>query len=349
MTSAEINLKGTHATRFGRDRWSTLGHPQRTHDGPAILPVGATPDVSAPGDERLLATHGRTFHFAARFLPHSLRRELVTLYAFFRTLDDLVDAPPANTRPDDVRHELAAWHEWLTNHSTGCAPREPLGSNLAHVTTVRRVPDPIVLDFLAGVSLDLDVRQIGDFAELRRYCYGVAGTVGLALAHVMGATSSHALAAAEHLGVAMQLTNIVRDIGGDLANGRVYLPEDELRAFGLSRSRLIELYVRQQGPDERFRALMRFQIARARQYYARGMAGIWLLPPDCRLPILLAARLYRRILDVIERNGYDVLRERAATGFGEKVREAVLAFALDHMWRWGESPIPTDMEIPVES
>lgn len=302
-----------------------------------------------PSDnERILATHGRTFHFAARFLPPKLRRPVVTLYAFFRTLDDLVDEPEEGSQRQDVRVELEAWRDWLTRNRSRPAPREPLGSSLASLIAEYQLPIPLFLDFLEGLAADLEVRQIENLKDLNRYCYAVAGTVGLAMAHVLGASSPQALAAAEQLGIAMQLTNILRDVGDDLNAGRIYLPQEELVRFGSSREHLFQLFKSQCGPDECFRALIRALITHTHRYYTNGIAGIWLLPPECRLPILLAARLYRRILSVIERNHYDVLRRRAATSFPEKVREATVAFTLDRLWRRGEIYPHAEMEMVCE-
>ncbi len=146
----------------------------------------------------------------------------------------------------------------------------------------------------------------------------------------------------------MQLTNILRDVGGDLASGRIYLPQEDLARFGSSRAHLVQLYRDRHGPDERFRALMRYQVTRAHRYYVHGMSGIWLLPRNCRLPILVAGRLYRRILTAIERKNYDVLRSRAATSFPEKLREAAIAFTLDQLWRRGEEWPSTDVGVLLE-
>ncbi len=299
-------------------------------------------------EEQLLATHGRTFHFAARFFPPTLRRPITTLYAFFRTLDDLVDEPGEHNQSERVREELCAWHAWFTMHGSSPAPREPLGERLAVIMADYHIPTGIFLDFLAGLTIDLEPREMLTFAEMERYCYGVAGTVGRALAHVMGATSDQALHAAESLGIAMQLTNILRDVGSDLAVGRLYLPRDDLARFGSSRAHLCQLIRAQRGPDARFRAFMRYQTARASDYYAQSMPGIWLLPPQCRLPVLLAARLYRRILTVIARRDYDVLRLRAATSFPEKIGEAMIAFMLDRLWRGGEIFPCREMEVRGE-
>jgi phytoene synthase len=263
----------------------------------------------------------------------------VTLYAFFRTLDDLVDEPSPGYQVQDIRAELHAWKLWFIEKHSISAPREPLGAKLAAVLAERPVPTAIFLDFLAGLNSDLEPREVRDFNEMHRYCYQVAGTVGLAMAHILGTNSAQSnviLSAAKDLGIGMQLTNILRDVGGDLAAGRIYLPQEDLARFGSSRTHLFQLLRDQSGPDDRFRALMRYQVARAHHYYIRGMPGIWMLPASCRLPILIAGRLYRRILTVIEHKGYDVLRSRAATSFSEKVREAAIAFTLDQLWRRGE-------------
>ncbi|HZR42747.1 MAG TPA: phytoene/squalene synthase family protein [Ktedonobacteraceae bacterium] len=307
------------------------------------LPV-ATPQA----DEELLATHGKTFHFATRFFPPELRSSVVTLYAFFRTLDDLVDEPAAGKQPADVRLELAAWQAWFTQNRAFAAPRQQLGSQLDALLTVHPIPATIFLDFLDGLASDLEPREVHSFAELYRYCYQVAGTVGLAMTYLLGAHSPLALLAAQNLGIAMQLTNILRDVGSDLAAGRLYIPLDDLKQFGSSRTHLFQLYHDHRGPDKRFCNLMRYQIARAQRYYARGMHGIWLLPTNCRLPVLIAGRLYQRILTVIEHQEYDVLRARAATTLLEKLHEAAIAFSLARLWSQGEASFAPEMEVFLE-
>jgi len=317
-------------------------HRDRLSEG--IIPSLRLPASGGTTDEWLLATYGRTFHFAARFLSPKHRHLVVILYAFFRTLDDLVDQPDKSRPIEDIRRELDAWKNWFTEGCTIPAPREPLGSRLAAVLAAHPVPSPVFLDFLDGLASDLEALEMCDFHDLYRYCYRVAGTVGLAMAHVLGVSSAQGLAAAQCLGIGMQLTNILRDVGGDLASGRIYLPREDLEGFGSSRAHLSQLYADRRGPDDRFRALMRYQIARAHRYYVHGMSGIWLLPPECRLPILIASRLYRRILLAIEQKNYDVLRSRAATSFPQKLREAAIAFTLNQLWRRGEDLASIEVE-----
>ena len=299
--------------------------------------------------EQLFATHGKTFHFASHFFPKSIRPAVVTLYAFFRTLDDLVDERPADWQAAPVRRELDAWQEWFQRGCSSIAPREPLGSSLASILSDAQIPFSLFEEFLQGLRSDLEPRAFANFQELSHYCYQAAGTVGLAMAYVLGARSEQALRSARHLGIAMQLTNIVRDVGRDLANGRIYLPQDELARFGSSSEHLSQLYQARQGPDERFREIMRYQITRARLSYAEGLHGCWLLPRDCRVPILLAGRLYQRILAQIEQHNYDVLRKRAATSLLTKVWEAGIAVLLATLWQFGEVELLTEREPAYEA
>jgi phytoene synthase len=165
------------------------------------------------------------------------------------------------------------------------------------------------------MEMDLDVTRYADFAELDRYCYRVAGVVGLMMTHVLGCRSDRCLPNALALGTAMQLTNILRDIAEDYRMGRVYLPQDELRRFGVEESDLARGRV-----DDRFRVLMRFQIERARHYYEESEAGIpWLIGDSSRLTVRVMGRLYGGILGAIERQDYDVFRARARVSTPRKL------------------------------
>jgi phytoene synthase len=296
---------------------------------PRLLPRRADREPS----EALLARHARTFAFAARWLPPDRRRAATILYAFCRTLDDMVDDLDPGQDARAVLDELAGWRAWFLAGRAGQAPREPLGASLAALQAEHDIPVDCFLDLIDGLAADAAPRELRDAAQLRRYCHDVAGTVGIAMAHVLGAPEPPAVAAAEALGVAMQLTNILRDVGEDLTRDRLYLPLDELARDGSSRAHLAGLAAAGRGPDDIFRAVMRRQVARAYAWYDRGLAGIDLLPDDCQAPIRIAGRLYRRILIVIERRDYDVLRRRAATTRFEKAWEAGRALA--EAWRPG--------------
>ncbi|MBV9353963.1 MAG: phytoene/squalene synthase family protein [Chloroflexi bacterium] len=270
----------------------------------------------------------RTFAFAARFLPPPRRRAAAGLYAFARAVDDLVDAPPPAWSPEQVRACLMAWRAWLKQPTLSSAPDPGLARALLPALVIYQVPPRYLELLLDGVGSDLYRRDICSWPELRDYCVHVASSVGLAMCYVLGAGHEpRARQAAVELGIAMQLTNILRDVGADLADGRVYLPADELAAHGYSRDRLTLLGQRvlrgePDAVDDAFRELMRRQIARAHAYYERGLDGVCHLPAECRPSILLAGRLYRAILAEIEAADYVVFGRRAATSTRRKILEA---------------------------
>ena len=304
---------------------------------PAISSTVQTSIVDSDASIRQsISVHARTFSFAARFLPPEKRAATTVLYAFCREVDDLVDEPVPGRSRMDVRAALDAWECWLTGDRRMIGPSEPLAGELAAVIDQYGIPVQYLVDLLEGLRTDLEPVEFQDEAELRRYCYCVASTVGLGMAHILGATSDAALSAAADLGAAMQRTNILRDVGEDLFFGRVYLPKNTLGDFNLTRQDLDKMLRSNSGPDQRLRALMRDEVAKTRALYQQGMPGIWLLPSDSRLPILLATRLYRRILTVIERRDYDTLRARASTSRREKLEEAAIALFIDRLWRRGE-------------
>jgi len=297
------------------------------------MPVRGTGDTVAnsgptldPDLAALLPEKARTFAFAARFLPRDQRNRVVVLYAFCRLMDDLVDEPRPGVGPEAIRRQLAAWRDWLRAEGAGPTMPEPtpLATSVRTLIEECRLPVAYLLGLLDALESDLGPVRMADFGELRRYCFLVAGTVGLAMCHLLGARQPEALVAAAELGIAMQLTNILRDLGSDLRAGRCYLPADELAAFGYTVERLAAR-ARDGRRDDAFRALMRYQIGRARQQYARGLAGVPLLPTEAQPAILIAGRLYRAILDAIEASDFDVFQRRAATTGRTKLYEAVSA------------------------
>jgi 15-cis-phytoene synthase len=180
------------------------------------------------------------------------------------------------------------------------------------------VPLQAALDLLRGARLDVTVGRYATYDDLRDYCYLVASTVGLLVTPILGALDDAALRHAIALGGAMQLTNILRDVGEDARMNRIYLPADEMRRFGYTETDLLAATV-----DERFVALMRFQIARARQLYRDAEPGIAQLQPESRYAVRLALYLYRDILRAIEVNRYDVFSKRAYVPLQAKLRTAL--------------------------
>jgi phytoene synthase len=251
---------------------------------------------------RIIQQIARTFYYGSLFLPEQKRRAAWALYAFCRVADDIADEPDLYPEPLSA---LAHWRADLLGAYDG-KPRGPVMRAWADALTRWPVPLQPALDLLDGVEMDVRGGAYATFEDLRLYCYRVAGTVGLLTAPILGYDDAHAPEAAVDLGIAMQLTNILRDIGEDRARGRIYLPADEMAAFGYGRDELERGVV-----NAAFINLIEFQIARAETYYERGMAGIALLHPDARLAITLSGELYRAILYRIRRNHYDVFTQRA--------------------------------------
>ncbi len=253
----------------------------------------------------MTATWARSFHFASRFLPYHKRRAIYALYDFCRHADNLVDIR-GDRSVAEVRLELAALAAEVRRiHAHGHASLRWI----ALADTMRRYPVPLepLLELIDGVSIDLGQVEFATFQELKQYCRLVAGGVGLMLGPVLGAENEGFSEPGVRLGIAMQLTNVLRDIGEDLERGRVYLPTDELAEFGLDRSALEQ---RRVTPE--FRAFMQHQVARARRYFSAGDAVVPLFPHDgSRLTVRLLQRTYAGILDAIERAEYDVFRRRA--------------------------------------
>jgi phytoene synthase len=256
--------------------------------------------------EQVTAEWARSFYFASRFLPHAKRSAVFALYDYCRHADNLVDR--RGDRPAAlVRADLAELADNLRRMHAG---ERPDGRRwLALWDTLRRYPVPLepLLALLDGVAMDLGAVEVPDFPSLERYCRLVAGGVGLMLGPILGAEDDGFDAVGVRLGVAMQLTNVLRDVGEDLDAGRLYLPASDLARFGLTRA---DLERRRVTPA--FRALMQFQIERARGYFASGARVVDLFPRDgSRLTVRLLQSTYAGILDAIERLDYDVFRARA--------------------------------------
>lgn len=256
----------------------------------------------------LTRAHSRTFYLASGLLPSAKRRAVRALYAFCRFSDDLVDR-----RGGDRQQALERWRLSALNPNP---PADDLVAVAWAETRKRhRIPWLYAEDLIDGVARDLVVTRYPSFDALVDYCYGVASTVGLMAMHIIGFSGPEAIAYAVRLGVAMQLTNVLRDVGEDWRAGRVYLPQDEMAAFGIS-----EAGIAAGRADERWCTFIRFQITRARRLYAEALPGITFLPTDGRFAVAAAAELYRAILDDIEAHDGDVFIQRAHLGWWDKVR-----------------------------
>jgi phytoene synthase len=296
--------------------------------------------------DSLTAVNSRSFHLASSLLPPGQRAAVRALYAFCRVSDDIVDrdvdraGDHAGDRnplgiaatPDLLGGSRSlALEEWRRLATANHPPSDqPVALAWAHARQRYQVPDRYAEQLIDGVARDLEQTRYQTFAELASYCYGVASTVGLMSMHIIGFAGREAIPYAIKLGVALQMTNILRDIGEDWRAGRVYLPQDELAEFGLGEGDLAAGVVTPQ-----WREFMRFQIERNRRLYAESMPGIGLLHRDGRFAISAAAELYCGILDAIERADYDVFTHRAFVGKWGKLRMLPGIW-----WRSGRHQVP---------
>jgi len=259
--------------------------------------------------------HGRTFYFACQLLPPSKRRGIHAIYAWCRHADDLVDNTSGGDT-DSVHVALDRWQQAITE------PIDPVSRSFAWVVETYGISIEPAHDLIAGVRMDLDKPHFHSWDELRWYSYCVAGTVGLMTAPLLGCCDDEMLPRAVDLGVAMQLTNILRDVAEDASLGRVYLPDEDLDRFGVSRESLLALR-----PDGDFRGLMEFEIKRARDLYQQAHPGIRALSLPGQLTTLAGSHLYREILRRIEEQEYDVFHQRAAVSTRHKLAEMPVVFA----------------------
>jgi 15-cis-phytoene synthase len=255
--------------------------------------------------EAITREHSRSFFLSTQLLPADKRRAIRALYAFCRTSDDLVDQPGR-----DTMRALAKWVALV--HAPQAPPNNAVLLAWRDTTARYDVSQALVDELLAGVAMDLTMSRYATFDDLWRYCYRVASVVGLISMQIIGG-QPNAAPYAIALGVALQLTNILRDVGEDAARGRVYLPQEDMARFGVCDD---DLLAGQRNPgewtsDARFRALMRYEIERAHALYEAAWPGIALLHPDGRLAVAAAAEIYRGILARIVANDYDVFACRA--------------------------------------
>ena len=275
--------------------------------------------------EQVTAAWARSFYFASRFLPRPKRRAIFALYDYCRHADNLVDLR-GDRSPAEVRAELDLLRDTVRRLHAGEAPACPRWLALADTFHLYPVPLPPMLELLDGVAMDLDDVAIPDYAALHRYCRLVAGGVGLMLGPVLGAERDRFREIGIGLGVAMQLTNVLRDVAEDLEAGRCYLPADELAAFGVTRAMLD---ARRMTPE--IGLLMRAEVARARSLFDAADEVVSLFPRDgSRLTVRLMQRTYAGILDEIERQGYDPFQGRAHVSGRRKL--AILGRAMLRDW-----------------
>jgi 15-cis-phytoene synthase len=254
----------------------------------------------------LTKNSGSNFYYSFLFLPKSRRDAMYTVYAFCKAVDSAVDEPPPGSNP---KEELRRWRAELDRVYSG-EPTWPLMTSLAHHAKRLSIPKAYFEELIKGVEMDLETTRYATFEALSLYCYRVASIVGLICLHIFGPTSAHAQDYAVDLGMAFQLTNILRDLATDAEQGRIYLPQEDLTQFGYDESELLE---RKESP--RLRELIRFEAQRARAYYGKAHDALACLSKKDRRALTVAEimrAVYSRILKHIEHPEHAV--------FGPRVR-----------------------------
>jgi phytoene synthase len=295
---------------------------QATRDSSFVIGNSSFLQPSYAYCERLARREAGNFYHAFQVLPRAQRRAMCALYAFMRVTDDLAD----QARP--VLEKRAALKQWRADLHAACAGenRHPCHPALRHTLTRFGVPIEYLDEVIDGCESDLDLVQMANFDQLYRYCYRVASAVGLACIHIWGFRGGGAKLFAEHAGIALQLTNILRDLPEDLDRGRVYLPADDLERFHVRPASLGD------PAEPAVRELMRFEAERAREYYRSAERLTPSLEPPGRAVFQVILGTYRGLLDEIERRDFDVFRERVRLSPWHKA--TLVLRALPVRWGW---------------
>jgi 15-cis-phytoene synthase len=272
--------------------------------------------------QKKAAASGSSFYNSFRFLPKDKRRAITALYAFCREVDDVVDecsdAGVARTTLNWWRDEVTAIYggcgrvdaEQRGNPRRtpgGCKPQHPVAQALVPIVKQFNLAQEQLLEIIDGMEMDLEQTRYADFKSLQLYCYRVASVVGLLSVEIFGYTDRQTLKYAHDLGIALQLTNIIRDVGEDARRNRIYLPLDELQQFGVSAADILN--ARETGG---FQKLMAFQIERAQRYYQQALDHLPAVDRKAQRTGLIMATIYRATLDEVVASGCHVLKERVS-------------------------------------
>jgi phytoene synthase len=249
------------------------------------------------------AASGSSFYYSFLFLPRERRRAITALYAFCREVDDVVDE---TTDPQLAATKLAWWRAELANLYAG-NPQHPVSKALLPFTEKYAISRENLGEIIDGMEMDLTQARYLDWPGLERYCYRVAGVVGLLAAGIFGYRDARTLDYAKHLGIAFQLTNIIRDVGEDARKNRIYLPMDDLKRFNVTAADILN---GRETPE--FRELMKFQAQRAKDYYAKAFAALPAEDRKAQRAGLIMAAIYRALLGEIEGDGFRVLTQRTS-------------------------------------
>ena len=249
------------------------------------------------------AASGSSFYYSFLFLPPERRRAITALYAFCREVDDVVDECQD---PSIAAAKLVWWRMEVARLYDG-TPEHPVTQALHALLPQFNLPQEQLLEIIDGMEMDLTQTRYLDFKGLSLYCYRVASVVGLLAAEIFGYTDRKTQKYAHDLGMAFQLTNIIRDVGEDARRGRIYLPVEDLQKFDVKAAEILNAQY-----SDNFRRLMEFQIARAEQYYDQAFANLPAVDRRAQRPGLVMAAIYRALLDEIRRDGCQVLTQRTS-------------------------------------
>lgn len=263
--------------------------------------------------EAITKKYAKTFYFASHFLNKEKRYASYAVYAICRISDEAVDNTLASI--DSIKRI----NEKISCAYSGMQPKEPLLSAFRETLMKYAIPKSYFDELLSGMRMDLEKKRYVNFNELYDYCYKVAGVIGLIMLEIFGYKDTRAKKYAVELGIAMQLTNILRDIKEDFLRNRIYLPEDEMRKFGVS-----EEEISRGSLNNAFKELLKFEIERARKYYESSRPGINMITDaNSRLVTTAMKEMYSGILVSIEKNNYDVFSKRAHLNYAQKINTVV--------------------------
>ena len=249
------------------------------------------------------AASGSSFYYSFLFLPQDKRRAITALYAFCREVDDVVD----ECSDEQVARTTLNWWRGQVAEIYAGHPQHPVAQALVAVVKQFNLAQEHLLEIIDGMEMDLDQPRYTDFKSLQLYCYRVASVVGLLSVEIFGYTDRQTLKYAHDLGIAFQLTNIIRDVGEDARRNRIYLPMDEMKQFNVTAADLLNA-----NESENFQKLMAFQIERAQRYYQQALSQLPVIDRKNQRTGLIMAAIYRATLDEVVASGCHVLKERVS-------------------------------------
>lgn len=261
----------------------------------------------------IIKYYAKSFYFASAFLPKRKKLATYIIYSFCRYVDNIIDKPRSRSK-EELNYELDSIKTELSMAYKYGESEHPILGIFIKVIKQYGIPIEYAFDLIEGVRMDLNYYRYENFDELYKFCYRVAAVVGLMMTYILGFKNENTLIYAEKLGIAMQLTNILRDIKEDKDNGKIYLPLDEMRAYNITEEDFIN-----ENFNENFKNFIIFQSNRAKTFYDESKDGIPMLDKDSRFAIYAALKIYSGILQEIEKLDYNVFKQRAYVSTSKKI------------------------------